>query len=152
MRIVIACIGRMKRGPEQTLFDQYAARLPWPVVIREREAKNARDPAKRMEEEAALLLDACKDAHMRIALDEKGKTLSSPELAEKIKAWQQQGHSRLAFIIGGSDGLAPQLRSQANLVLSFGAMTWPHMLVRPMLAEQLYRAHTLMTGHPYHRA
>jgi 23S rRNA (pseudouridine1915-N3)-methyltransferase len=87
-----------------------------------------------------------------VALDERGQMLSSPELAQRIADWRDAGRQDLAFVIGGADGLAPALRDRADLALSFGRLVWPHMLVRVMLAEQIYRAATILSGSPYHRA
>lgn len=151
MHITIAAIGTQKASPEKTLFEQYIARLPWKVILQECEPKKSLAPAARMSEEARLLMQSTEGANRRILLDERGKTLSSRELAEWIQASQLTGDSRLAFLIGGPDGVTEELRKSAALTLSFGRLSWPHMLVRSMLAEQLYRAHTILTGHPYHR-
>lgn len=98
-----------------------------------------------------MLLDACKGYDKIIALDEGGKPLSSREFADQLAGWQRQGSSSFAFVIGGADGLADAVLKKAHLRWSFGRVTWPHMLVRALLAEQLYRAYSLLTNHPYHR-
>lgn len=152
MRVTIAALGKMKPSPEQELLTKYLRQTPWQIAIKELEVKKNLPTHSRMQAEAALLQEACADAHIRIALDERGQHLSSEALAAKISGWQQQGHSHLAFLIGGQDGLDESIRKQASLILSFGALTWPHMLVRAMLGEQLYRCHTILTGHPYHRS
>lgn len=152
MHVTIAAIGRAKGNSLHTrLYDEYVKRLPWTVNLRELEEKKPLPVEQRKTREAELLLDACTDCHRIIALDERGKDLSSTALAQKIGDWQQDGASRLGIIIGGQDGLDATVRGRADLVLSFGRLTWPHMLVRPLLAEQLYRVHTLLTNHPYHR-
>ena len=104
-----------------------------------------------MAEETALLRGAVPDGAKVIALDERGKLLSSPEFARKLGNWRDDGCRDLAILIGGADGLSPDLRSRADFTLSFGKMVWPHMLVRVMLAEQLYRAASILAGTPYHR-
>ena len=139
MRITLAAIGKMKdASPEAMLLREYIKRLPWKFTLKE------------CKDDAAMLL-ACADCDVLIALDERGKELSSRELAQHIGAWQQQGLSSMGIIIGGADGLSEDARKRAKLVLAFGRATWPHMLVRAMIAEQLYRAHTIINGHPYHR-
>ncbi len=153
MRITIAAIGKAAtRSPEHALFQEYAKRLPWKLELREHELKKQLSSADRKIQETALLLESTKQAQRLVALDERGETPGSEEFARTLARWQQQGASHIGFVIGGSDGLDESARSKASLVLSFGRLTWPHMLARAMLAEQLYRAHTLMTGHPYHRS
>jgi 23S rRNA (pseudouridine1915-N3)-methyltransferase len=152
MRVTLAAVGKLKAGTEQDLLRQYLTRLPWPVTIHEVEAKASLPVDKRREAEAELLLAKCSGAHKLIALDERGKSFTSEQFATQIANWQQQGHSHLAFVIGGADGFAESFRKRADLLLAFGTMTWPHMLMRALLAEQLYRTHTILTGHPYHRA
>ncbi len=102
-------------------------------------------------QEASLLLGAVPEGATVVALDERGKAISSETLAKKIGAWQSQGQSNFAFLIGGADGLDDSVRDRADLLLPFGTVTWPHLLVRAMLAEQLYRAESILAGHPYHR-
>lgn len=152
MRILIAALGKMKPSPEQELLNKYLRQTPWQISLKELDVKKALPTEARIEAEAALLRQACEGFAIRIALDERGKALSSEAFAGKIAEWQQQGHSQLAFMIGGQDGLADSVRREASLILSFGALTWPHMLARAMLAEQIYRAHTILSGHPYHRS
>lgn len=150
MKVLIAAIGKAKASPEKDLFLTYSKRIPWKIECREFDVRLA-DPALRMEKEAEQLLAACKGYDRVVALDESGKTLSSREFAIQVQAWQQDGHSSLALIIGGSDGLHASILKSAHLVWSLGRVTWPHMLVRALIAEQLYRAHSIMSGHPYHR-
>ena len=152
MQITLAAIGKTKaNSPTSQLFATYVKRLPWNIALKELEVKKPLPTEQLKAAEAKLLLDACAGANKIIALDETGKTLSSPELAGKIGDWQNEGTAKLAFIIGGSAGLDASIRAKADLTLSFGRLTWPHMLVRPMLAEQLYRAYTILTNHPYHK-
>lgn len=152
MDILIAAVGRAKKGPERALFEHYAGRLKSPLVLREVEEKRPLPPPQRMAREAELLL-ACVPAGARVvALDERGKTLGSAAFAEKLGDWRDEAVPAVAFLIGGADGHDDGVRARADLLLGFGAMTWPHMLVRGMLAEQLYRAQSIQDGHPYHRA
>jgi 23S rRNA (pseudouridine1915-N3)-methyltransferase len=150
MRVLIAAIGKAKAGPEQQLYSEYAKRLPWKIECREFVSK-AQTPQQRIEQESSQLLAACKGYDRLIALDEAGKLLGSREFAGQLGSWQQQGASSFAFIIGGSDGLSTEALKQANLVWSLGKVTWPHMLVRALLAEQIYRAYSVLANHPYHR-
>lgn len=152
MRITLAAVGKMKDSPERVLLDKYIRQLPWTFSIKEIDIKKSLDTEQRKIAEGEKLIEICADAHRLIALDERGENLSSETLASHIANWQQHGHSHLAFIIGGQDGLSEQLRHKCHLLLSFGKLTWPHMLVRAMLSEQLYRVHTILTGHPYHRS
>ncbi|HEY7690277.1 MAG TPA: 23S rRNA (pseudouridine(1915)-N(3))-methyltransferase RlmH [Dongiaceae bacterium] len=151
MRIAIAAVGKWKAGPEQALFEEYRKRLKWPVTLKEVEERRPLPPPQLKAREAELLLDAVPaKAAPLVALDERGKAFSSEALARQIAGWQQGG-GEAAFIIGGAGGLDEAVRQRAGLLLSLGAMTWPHMLVRVMLIEQLYRAQQILAGHPYHR-
>lgn len=151
MKLLIAAVGRAKASPEQQLYHDYAGRLKWKLECKEFEAKLA-DTAQRKAREAELLLAACKGYGKIIALDETGKNLSSAEFADHMKRWQGQGNSSFAFVIGGADGLDKIVLEKSHLVWSLGKVTWPHLLVRALLAEQLYRASSIISGHPYHRA
>ena len=151
MRLHIVAVGKLKAGPHAALARHYAERLAWPLAIREVEEKRPLPAAELREREGALLLAAVPPDAVLIALDERGKTLASAAFAQKLAAWRDSGTADLAFLIGGADGLAEGLRQKAQLVLSLGAMTWPHLLVRGMLLEQLYRAQQILAGHPYHR-
>jgi 23S rRNA (pseudouridine1915-N3)-methyltransferase len=150
MRLLIAAIGKAKASPELELTQDYLKRLSWKTEIKEHDVK-LEDVVRRKAREAELLLESCKACDRIIALDENGKQFSSREFAGQINAWQQQGASSFAFVIGGADGLDTPLLKKAHLVWSLGKSTWPHMLVRALLAEQLYRAHSIISGHPYHR-
>lgn len=151
MKVTVAAIGKFKASPEKEIFTSYIKRIPWQFDLKELEAKKALAGEQLKKAEAELLLAAIPKNSRIIALDEVGKNISSPELAELISNWQGTGTSSVAFIIGGADGLAPEVRQKADLILSFGKLTWPHMMVRAMLAEQVYRAYSIISGHPYHR-
>ncbi len=152
MRIVIAAIGRMKAGPLRALYDEYAARMTWPLTLREMEIRKTLTVDERRRQEAELLRAAAVPGARRVVLDERGANLSSEAFARRLEGWRNEGIAEAVFFIGGADGVDQTLRGEADLVLSLGLMTWPHLLVRGMLAEQLYRAQQILAGHPYHRA
>ena len=141
MRLTIVAVGRARQGPEQALYAQYAARLRWPLALKE-----IAEPAP-----ADKLRAAVPSGAKLVALDENGGLLDSPALAATLSGWRDGGIRDAAFFIGGADGLDSALVCSADLVMALGRLTWPHMLVRGMLAEQLYRAETILAGHPYHR-
>ena len=151
MRITIVAVGRLRAGPEKTLVDHFAKRITWPLDIREVEEKKnlTGDTLKRREGE--LLVAHCPAGSQIIALDERGKEISSRAFAKRVSDWQDDGVSDLCVVIGGANGLDETVRQRANMTISFGRLTWPHMLVRGMLVEQLYRAQQIIAGHPYHR-
>jgi 23S rRNA (pseudouridine1915-N3)-methyltransferase len=151
MRMTIAAVGRDRAGPARDLFEEYGKRCPWPIRLVEIPLRTAMPLERRLVDEGARLSDAIPGDAVRIALDERGRLLSSGAFAARIGAWRHQGRSDLGFLIGGPDGLLPDLIARADLVLALGRMTWPHRLVRVLLAEQLYRASTILAGHPYHR-
>lgn len=160
MRLVIAAIGRLKAGAERELADRYRDRLEKAgrgiglrgiEVIEIRESR-AQEVERRRLEEAIALANVIPDGAAVVALDERGDNLDSAALAGHIGAWRDAGREQAVFVIGGADGLGDEIRRRAGLTLSFGAATWPHQLVRVMLLEQLYRAATILSGHPYHRA
>lgn len=159
MRITLFAVGRLKAGPEKDLAGRYLDRFlkSGPAIglefarmieVPESRASNG-DVRKR--EEAALLEKALPDGALLILLDERGKAADSETFASTIGAWRDQGKRDLMIAIGGADGLDPALHARADLVLNLGKMTWPHQLVRILIAEQLYRAVTILSGHPYHR-
>lgn len=159
MRILIAAVGRMKAGAERDLVARYLDRagklgrtlgIPKVDVIEIPEARAPR-AADRMAEEAAALSALLPERAIRVVLDERGRTMPSADFSARLARWRDEGAPALAFLIGGADGHGPALRESADLLLSFGAMTWPHQLVRVMAAEQIYRALTVIAGHPYHR-
>lgn len=155
MRLVIVAAGRLRSGPELDLFDDYRNRFErtgralglGPLALAEVEPRKGSGLAA----EAPLIDSAVPKGAVRAALDERGAQFSSPEFADQLAEWRDQGRAEVAFLIGGADGLDPALREGADLALSFGRMVWPHMLVRAMLAEQLYRAASILAGTPYHR-
>ena len=152
MRISLITVGRLKSGPLDTLAQHYAERIHWPLTIREVEEKRKLPAKELVEREGALLLAALPPSAVLVALDERGQPMTSAAFAERIGRWRDAGAADLAFAIGGADGLADAVRERAQLVLSLGAMTWPHLLARGLLLEQLYRAQQILAGHPYHRA
>jgi len=152
VHIVVAAVGRAKSGPERELFDSYVARLPWRVDVKEIELKKEMAVDVRRAREGEALLAAVPDGARIVALDERGRSDNSNAFAKRLGRWRDDGVRSVVFLIGGADGLDETIRKRADVVLNFGALTWPHMLVRALLAEQLYRAHTILTGHPYHRA
>lgn len=151
MQIEILAIGRARAGPERELYQTYADRIRWPLALRELEEKRRLPPTEMTAREGALLLDALPRDGAVVALDETGKDISSERFAMQMGRWRDDGRTTVAFIIGGADGLADEVRRRADLLLSLGRQTWPHMLVRAMLAEQIYRAQQILAGHPYHR-
>jgi 23S rRNA (pseudouridine1915-N3)-methyltransferase len=156
MRLVICAVGRQRSGPERDLVSDYLARTGrtggpvglGPALLQEVEDRSGAGAAA----EGRLLARALPKGAAVCALDERGRTLSSPEFAALIAGWRDDGRPAAGFLIGGADGLDPELRAGADTVLSFGPMVWPHMLARAMLAEQLYRAASILAGTPYHRA
>jgi 23S rRNA (pseudouridine1915-N3)-methyltransferase len=155
MRVSIIAVGKWKAGPERDLFAEYAGRLTLSLSLKEVEEHRKVPPAQLPAREGELLLAALPKASAGlfvVALDQRGKALSSEQLANHVRQWRDGGIDDLVFLIGGADGLSVAVRQKANFVLSFGAMTWPHLLVRTLLAEQLYRVQSILTGHPYHRA
>ncbi len=152
MRLTLVAVGRARRGPERALYEHYAARLVWPVTLREVETRTALPPAGQRAREAELLLAAApKDAKL-VALDQTGELLTSEAFAARLGAWRDEGAAEVAFLIGGAEGLDARVRERADLALALGRVTWPHLLVRGLLLEQLYRAQQILLGHPYHRA
>ena len=151
MRITLAAVGRMKAGATKELYELYAQRLRWRITLKEVEERRSLPPEALKAQEGELLLAALPKGARIIALDEGGKTLSSRDFAELLNHWQDDGTQDLAFLIGGADGLSEAAREAADVILSLGRMTWPHMLVRGLLAEQLFRAESILSGHPYHR-
>ena len=151
MRLLIVAVGRLKTGPLADLQSHYAQRLTWPLAIKEVEERRALPADAKKAREGELLLAALPKDALLVALDERGKTLASKAFAERLARWREDGVKTLAFAIGGADGLAQPVVQRAALTLSLGAMTWPHLLARGLLLEQLYRAQQILAGHPYHR-
>ncbi len=160
MRIVLICVGRLKAGPERELFERYFKRLTESargvgvtgVDLREIDESRARRPEDRREVEAAAIVAAAPSGAVLVALDQRGDSPTSEEWAADIGRARDAGQPAYAVVIGGPDGLSASLRAKSRWIVSFGAMTWPHQLVRVMASEQLYRAASILSGHPYHRA
>lgn len=156
MKLVVCAVGRLRAGPERTMVDDYLARCHrtgralsiGPVTECQIDDRKGGGPAG----EARLLRRAVPDGALICVLDERGTQLSSPDFARRLAGWRDAGCPAVAFLIGGADGLDPTLRAEADAALSFGPMVWPHLLARAMLAEQLYRAVSILGGSPYHRA
>lgn len=155
MRVHMIAVGRLRAGPEKDLIDDYLTRFDrtgrglglGPARVVEVEDRKGGGMAS----EAALLRKALPDGAVFVALDERGRVETSPDFANRLATWRDQGRGDLALMIGGADGIDPALRAEADFSLSFGKMVWPHMLVRVMLSEQLYRAASILAGAPYHR-
>lgn len=155
MRVHLCVVGRLRKGPERELLDDYLTRFDkagrahglGPVFVHEVEDKKGGGMAA----EAVLLRRVLPKGAVICALDERGEVMSSPDFAGRMEKWRDGGAQDLVFVIGGADGIDPSLRAEADRLLSFGKMVWPHMLVRVMLAEQLYRAASILGGSPYHR-
>ena len=141
----------MRGNPAAEICQIYQERLPWKITIQELEVKKHLKGKKRQWAEANLLQKSIPNRAMIIALDARGEILTSKGFAERICGFRDEGIADVAFLIGGAQGLHQKLIENAGLVLSFGAMTWPHLMARAMLMEQLYRAHSILAGHPYHR-
>jgi 23S rRNA (pseudouridine1915-N3)-methyltransferase len=138
MLLHIVARGKIGRGPEADLVDRYLKRISWPVKLSE------------LPDKAGRALPAAQGG-VTVLLDEKGEDLSSIELARRLEHWRDAGRREARFLIGGADGFRDEDRRSADLLLAFGRFTWPHLLARAMLAEQLFRATSLLAGHPYHR-
>jgi 23S rRNA (pseudouridine1915-N3)-methyltransferase len=155
MRVHLVVVGRLRAGPELDLIKDYLTRFDrtgralglGPAQVIEVEDKKGGGMAA----EAALLEKAIPTGALICCLDERGKVMSSPDFTDQLARWRDNGRQDLAFVIGGADGIDPALRERADALLSFGKMVWPHMLVRVMLSEQLYRAASILAGAPYHR-
>jgi 23S rRNA (pseudouridine1915-N3)-methyltransferase len=161
VKLTVVAVGRLKSGPERDLARRYRERAEAlgrasgfsPVEVVEIAESRARRDADRRAEEARAILDRAGPAAsaLLVAFDERGRSISSESLAERLRTWRDGGTPALALVVGGADGLDPLVRDRAELVLSFGAMTLPHQLVRVLVLEQLYRCLTILAGHPYHR-
>ncbi len=156
MRLHVCAVGRMRTGPERALLDDYLSRFEragrplslGPFLEHEIDERKATTS----DAQGIALLRAVPDGATLVALDERGRQMSSPQMANWLEQTRDKGTSDLAFVIGGADGLAPEVIARADLMISLGQMVWPHKLVRVMLAEQVYRAATILAGTPYHRA
>jgi 23S rRNA (pseudouridine1915-N3)-methyltransferase len=160
MRVIVICVGRLKQGPERELavryrgrFDDIGRKLGFRGLrVHEISESRARDAATRMAEEAAAILALLPEKYVLVALDERGENLDSASFARQLGRWRDQSVADIIFVIGGADGLSPELQRKAKLRIAFGSATWPHQMVRVLLLEQIYRAATILAGHPYHRA
>jgi 23S rRNA (pseudouridine1915-N3)-methyltransferase len=159
MRIVVAAVGRLKAGAERELAERYrerAAKTGRALGIRDIEVievrdSRAREPERRILEESIAVASVIPDGAVTVTLDGRGDNVSSEAFAGRLRAWNHAGRANVFVAIGGADGLGEVLRQRADLSLAFGTATWPHQLVRIMLLEQIYRAFTILSGHPYHR-
>ena len=156
MRATIAAVGRFTGGrgkgaEARALFESYADRLTMPLVLKNCEEKRPLPLLERKRREAELLRKLVPKGALVVALDQRGKTFASVDFARLLGSWRNRGIKDVCFLVGGADGLDELALSGAVLVLSLGAMTWPHLLVPVLLAEQLFRAESILTGHPYHR-
>ena len=146
MKATILAIGKCKKdSPEAAIIAEYIKRSGWDIVIKEKDNST-------QEEEAKFLQSSIPSGAKVVVLDERGINVSSLDLAAKIEAWLLNGCSEICFLIGGADGHLQSTRDKADLILSFGKLTLPHMLMRAVLAEQIYRIQTIINHHPYHRA
>jgi 23S rRNA (pseudouridine1915-N3)-methyltransferase len=160
MRIVVIAIGRLKQGPERELAERYRERFDdigrklgfRGLEVHEIPESRARDVAARVADEAAAISALIPDKSSIIALDERGETIDSTAFARHLGRWRDESVPTAVFLIGGADGLSPELRRKVKISVAFGKATWPHQMVRVMLLEQIYRAATILSGHPYHRA
>ena len=145
MKITISAIGKCKKNsPEAAIIAEYIKRSGWDIIIKEQDNSNQKD-------EAEFLQHSIPAGAKVIVLDERGVNISSPELAEKVENWIIGGCSEICFLIGGADGHLQSTRDKADLLLSFGKLTLPHILMRAVLSEQIYRIQTIINHHPYHR-
>lgn len=160
MRLVVISIGRLKQGPERELAERYRGRFDdigrklgfRGLEIHEIPESRVRDAATRIGEEAAAISATIPAKSVLVALDERGQNIESTAFAQHLGRWRDQQVANTIFVIGGADGLSPELRRKAKLNIAFGSATWPHQMVRVLLLEQIYRAATILAGHPYHRA
>ena len=160
MRLIVISIGRLKQGPERELAERYRDRFDdvgrklgfRGLDVLEIPESRARDAATRINDEASAIAALIPDKSVLVALDERGASVDSATFARHLGRWRDESVPACAFMIGGADGLSPELRRRAKLGIAFGAATWPHQMVRVMLLVQIYRAATILSGHPYHRA
>src|SRR3954467_1711495 len=160
MRLLVISVGRLKQGPERELAERYQGRFEdigrklgfRGLEIHEIPESRARDSVTRMAEEAAAISAKIGEKSVLVALDERGDSIDSAAFARHLGRWRDDQVANTFFLVGGADGLSPDLRRKAKLKLAFGAATWPHQLARVMLLEQIYRVATILAGHPYHRA
>lgn len=152
MKITIISIGKYKNSPEMEIFTSYLKRTPWKIELKELEVKKNASGEVLKNLEGELILNSIPENSVIITLDENGKNITSTALAENIRNWQISGKSHFTFIIGGAFGLSDKVKSSSDISLAFGKLTWPHLLIRAMISEQIYRVYTILEGHPYHKA
>lgn len=150
LKVEIIAVGRVRKGPHYDLIADYSKRIQWPLSIYEIEAKTS-DPKRAQEEEAEKILGRIDSQAVVVILDERGQGLRSLDFAQTLEKFMNSGETHIQFVIGGADGLTDSVRDRADILLSFGQQTWPHLLARVMLLEQIYRAQQIMARHPYHR-
>ena len=150
LKIDIISITRLKKGAYLELIENYKKRIQWNLNIYELESKHS-DPKKSQKDEEEKILKHIDNQAVVIALDERGDGLKSLDFAKTLENFKNNGENYIQFIVGGADGLTPEVRNRADVLLSFGQQTWPHLLARVMLLEQIYRAQQILSGHPYHR-
>jgi 23S rRNA (pseudouridine1915-N3)-methyltransferase len=159
MRLAVIAIGRLKQGPERELADRYRGRFDdigrklgfRGLDVHEIPESRVRDAGQRIRQEAAAILALVPEGATLVVLDERGENIDSAAFADRLGRWRDQAVVSTVFVVGGADGLSPELRRKAGLSIAFGTATWPHQIVRVMLLEQIYRAATILAGHPYHR-
>ena len=149
-KIEIIAVSRAKNGPHSDILNDYAKRIQWPLKIHEVESK-IKNPSQMQQDECEKICKLLTSDSVKIIMDERGKTLTSRNFASVIDDYRVNHQGTIQFVIGGADGLTDTIRQQAHRKISFGQQTWPHMLARIMLLEQIYRAQQILSGHPYHR-
>ncbi|PCJ96048.1 MAG: hypothetical protein COA45_11685 [Zetaproteobacteria bacterium] len=150
LKVDIISVARIKKGTYYDLIENYKKRIHWSLTIYELESKH-KDPKKSQKDEEEKILKHLSDQAIIIALDERGDGLKSLDFARMLENFKNNGDNHIQFIIGGADGLTQKTRDKTDILLSFGQQTWPHLLARVMLLEQVYRAQQILAGHPYHR-
>ena len=151
MNITIAAVGKLKSGPEKLLWDKYLRRINWSLTLHEVEERRPLNRKQLIKREAELLLKSTIRDTFLIALDKSGKYFTSPSFAQLFHKWSSDNRKCITFLIGGAEGLNDSILGRADLIMSMGTQTWPHLLARCMLLEQIYRSQCILTKHPYHR-
>ncbi len=149
-RVELIVVGKLSKGPLYELCKDFKTRMTWPLIIHEIESKS-KNPKQAQKEESQKILEKLVPEAFVVVMDERGDGLKSLDFANTIRKLQISGENHIQFVIGGADGLTDDVRDKAAILLSFGQQTWPHMLARVMLLEQIYRAQQIIAGHPYHR-
>lgn len=149
-KVDVIAIGKAKKGPWYELQEEYRGRMRWDLTLHELESKLT-DEKEQQKEEQRLILSKLDEDSFVIVLDERGEGLRSLDFAQTVQKIQNTGTNKITFLIGGACGFTDEVRDKANMLMSFGQQTWPHMMARIMLLEQVYRAQQILAGHPYHR-